>query len=77
MPGTTGTSATAKVPAVIAGTMAGDGLDRALDVLRHGGIARIFTGGRAATTTGTHVRPDGSLSLTGYLLRSRAAYGHT
>lgn len=56
VPGTTGANASAKVSAIIAGMIAGADSISDLDVLRHGGMGRIFTGGRAATTLGTHLR---------------------
>lgn len=56
VPGTAGANASVKVTAIIAGMVAGADSISDLDVLRHGGMERIFTGGRAATTLGTHLR---------------------
>jgi hypothetical protein len=56
VPGTAGSNVTMKVPALIAGMIAGADSISDLDVLRHGGMSRLFTGGRAATTLGTHLR---------------------
>ena len=53
VPGTTGANASAKVSAIIAGMVAGADSISDLDVLRHGGMGRVFTGLRAATTLGT------------------------
>jgi hypothetical protein len=45
-----------KVPALVAGMVAGaDSIDD-MDVLRHGGMARLFTGVRAPSTLGTFLR---------------------
>ncbi len=56
VPGTAGAHASVKVPAIIAGLIAGADSISDLDVLRHGGMGRIFTGVRAPTTLGTHLR---------------------
>ena len=56
VPGTAGANASVKVPAIIAGMIAGADSISDLDVLRHGGMGRVFTGLRAATTLGTHLR---------------------
>ena len=56
VPGTAGANAAAKVSAVVAGMVAGADSISDLDVLRHGGMGRIFDGVRAATTLGTHLR---------------------
>ena len=56
VPGTAGANASVKVPAIIAGMIAGADSISDLDVLRHGGMSRVFTGQRAATTLGTHLR---------------------
>ena len=42
--------------ALIAGMVAGADSISDLDVLRHGGMERVFAGLRAATTLGTHLR---------------------
>ena len=56
VPGPAGANASVKVPAIIAGMIAGADSISDLDVLRHGGMGRVFTGQRAATTLGTHLR---------------------
>ena len=56
VPGTAGANAAAKVSAVVAGMVTGADSISDLDVLRHGGMGRIFDGLRAATTLGTHLR---------------------
>jgi hypothetical protein len=56
VPGSAGASASVKVPAIIAGMIAGADSISDLDALRHGGMGRVFTGARAATTLGTHLR---------------------
>jgi hypothetical protein len=56
VPGTAGANASVKVSAIIAGMIAGADSISDLDVLRHGGMGRVFTGTRAATTLGTHLR---------------------
>ncbi|MCY0917916.1 IS1380 family transposase, partial [Streptomyces sp. H27-G5] len=51
-----GTAADAKAMSVVAGMVAGaDSIDD-LDVLRHGGLARLFGGIRAPSTLGTFLR---------------------
>ena len=45
-----------KVPALVAGMVAGaDSIDD-MDLLRHGGMGRLFTGVRAPSTLGTFLR---------------------
>lgn len=56
VPDTAGANAAVKVSALIAGMVAGADSISDLDVLRHGGMGRVFTGLRAATTLGTHLR---------------------
>ena len=56
VPGPAGANASVKVSAIIAGMVAGADSFSDLDVLRHGGMGRVFTGLRAATTLGTHLR---------------------
>ena len=53
VPDTAGANAAVKVSALIAGMVAGADSISDLDVLRHGGMGRVFTGLRAATTLGT------------------------
>lgn len=56
VPGGAGHAAAAKVTTVVAGMVAGaDSIDD-LDVLRHGGMPRLFTGVRAPSTLGTFLR---------------------
>jgi Transposase DDE domain group 1 len=56
VPGPAGANAGAKVVSLVAGMTAGaDSIDD-LDVLRHGAMARIFTGVRAPSTVGTFLR---------------------
>src|SRR4051794_18654319 len=51
-----GVNAHLKVPALIAGMAAGaDSIDD-MDLLRHGGMERLFTGVRAPSTLGTFLR---------------------
>jgi len=51
-----GVNAPIKVPALVAGMVAGaDSIDD-MDLLRHGGMARLFTGIRAPSTLGTFLR---------------------
>jgi len=51
-----GANAHLKVPALVAGMVAGaDSID-AMDLLRHGGMGRLFTGVRASSTLGTFLR---------------------
>jgi Transposase DDE domain group 1 len=56
VPGSAGSNAAIKVPGLVAGMVAGADSISDLDVLRHGGMGRIFAGLRAATTLGTHLR---------------------
>lgn len=56
VPGPAGAHAGVKVSAVVAGMIAGADSISDLDVLRHGGMGRVFDGLRAATTLGTHLR---------------------
>ena len=56
VPGTAGANAPVKVSALIAGMVVGADSISDLDVLRHGGMGRVFDGLRAATTLGTHLR---------------------
>src|SRR5680860_1472272 len=49
-------NATLKVPALVAGMIAGaDSIDD-MDLLRHGGMRRLFAGVRAPSTLGTFLR---------------------
>ena len=49
-------NATAKTAAVLAGMLAGDDSIDGLDLLRHGGMSKLFTDLRAPTTLGTFLR---------------------
>ncbi|MEX5713318.1 IS1380 family transposase, partial [Parafrankia sp. FMc6] len=56
VPGSAGANAAVKVPAIVAGMVAGaDSIDD-LDVLRHGAMGRLFGGVRAPSTLGTFLR---------------------
>ncbi len=56
VPGGAGHAAGAKVTAVVAGMVAGADSIADLDVLRHGGMPRLFTAVRAPSTLGTFLR---------------------
>src|SRR4051794_8544484 len=56
VPGSAGANAVVKVPAVIAGMVAGADSITDLDLLRHGGMGRLSHGVRAPTTLGTFLR---------------------
>src|SRR6266536_1667984 len=56
VPGGAGCAAGAKVAALVAGMVAGADSIADLDVLRHGGMARLFCGVRAPSTLGTFLR---------------------
>jgi hypothetical protein len=56
VPGPAGANAEAKVPALVAGMVAGADSIEDMELLRHGGMGRVFTGLRAPTTLGTHLR---------------------
>src|SRR3954451_10157534 len=51
-----GVNARLKVPALVAGMVAGANSIADMDLLRHGGMARLFTGIRAPSTLGTFLR---------------------
>jgi hypothetical protein len=55
LPTTGGANAPLKVPALVAGMVAGADLIDDMDLLRHGGMDRLFTG-RAPSTMGTFLR---------------------
>ncbi|RPF26231.1 IS1380 family transposase [Georgenia muralis] len=56
VPGDAGANAAMKVPALVAGMVAGaDSIDD-MDLLRHGGMGKVFAGLRAPSTLGTHLR---------------------
>lgn len=56
VPGGAGHAAGAKVTGVVAGMVAGADSISDLDLLRHGGMGRLFTGIRAPSTIGTFLR---------------------
>ncbi|CCG02042.1 transposase [Blastococcus saxobsidens DD2] len=56
VPGSAGANAAIKVPALVAGMVAGADSISDMDLLRHGGMGRLFEGVRAPTTLGTHLR---------------------
>jgi Transposase DDE domain group 1 len=51
-----GVNAQLKVPALVAGMVAGANSIEDMDLLRHGGMGRLFTGIRAPSTLGTFLR---------------------
>lgn len=56
VPGSAGANLTVKIPALVAGMVAGaDSIDD-MDLLRHGGMGRLFSEVRAPTTLGTCLR---------------------
>src|SRR5665811_625526 len=56
VPGSAGSNPDVKVTALVAGMVAGaDSID-AMDLLRHGGMGRVLTAGRAPSTLGTFLR---------------------
>jgi hypothetical protein len=56
VPGSAGANAAIKVPALVAGMVSGADSISDMDLLRHGGMDRLFEGVRAPTTLGTHLR---------------------
>lgn len=54
--GPAGANADLKVGSLVAGMVAGADSIEDMDLLRHGGMGRLFTGSRAPTTLGTHLR---------------------
>lgn len=56
VPGPAGANAPVKVPALVAGMVAGADSITDMDLLRHGGMGRLLSAGRAPTTLGTHLR---------------------
>ena len=56
VPGGAGVAAGAKVSALVAGMLAGADSIADMDLLRHGGMARLFDGVRAPSTLGTFLR---------------------
>ena len=53
---TGGVNAPVKVPALVAGMVAGADSINDMDLLRHGGMDRVFAGVRAPSTLGTFLR---------------------
>src|SRR5665648_272869 len=56
VPGAAGSNADVKVAALVAGMVAGADTIDAMDLLRHGGMGRVSTAGRAPSTLGTFLR---------------------
>lgn len=56
VPGSPGANTAVKIPALVAGMVAGADSIADMDLLRHGGMGRLFTEVRAPTTLGTHLR---------------------
>ncbi len=56
VPGTAGANAVLKVPALVAGMIAGADCIDDMALLRHGGMPRLFGGVRAPSTLGTFLR---------------------
>src|SRR3954462_1153777 len=56
VPGSAGANAVVKIPALVAGMVAGADSISDLDLRRHGGMGRLFDGLRAPTTLGTFLR---------------------
>ena len=56
VPGGAGVAAGAKVSALVAGMVAGADSITDMDLLRHGGMGRLFGGVRAPSTLGTFLR---------------------
>lgn len=56
VPGSAGANADLKIGSLVAGMIAGADSIEDMDVVRHGGMDRVFAGHRAPTTLGTHLR---------------------
>src|SRR5665648_555350 len=56
VPGSAGSNPAVKVAALVAGMVAGADTIDAMDLLRHGGMGRVLTAGRAPLTLGTFLR---------------------
>ena len=54
--GSAGANADLKIGSLVAGMIAGADSIQDMDLVRHGGMGRVFTGHRAPTTLGTHLR---------------------
>lgn len=53
VPDSAGTNADLKVASLVAGMVAGADTIEAMDLVRHRGMGKLFTGSRAPTTLGT------------------------
>ena len=56
VPGSAGANAELKVGSLVAGMVAGADSIEDMDLVRHGGMDKVFAGSRAPTTLGTHLR---------------------
>jgi hypothetical protein len=56
VPGSAGANADLKVATLVAGMVAGADSIEDMDLVRHGGMPKLFAGCRAPTTLGTHLR---------------------
>ena len=56
VPGSAGANADLKIGSLVAGMVAGADSIEDMDLVRHGGMDRVFAGSRAPTTLGTHLR---------------------
>ena len=56
VPGSAGANAELKVSSLVAGMVAGADSIEDMDLVRHGGMDKLFAGSRAPTTLGTHLR---------------------
>jgi len=56
VPGSAGSNPDVKIAALVAGMVAGADTIDAMDLLRHGGMGRVLTAGRAPSTLGTFLR---------------------
>jgi hypothetical protein len=56
VPDSAGANADLKVACLVAGMIAGADSIADMDLVRHGGLGKLFTGSRAPTTLGTHLR---------------------
>ena len=56
VPGSAGANAGVKIASLVAGMVAGADSIEKMDLVRHGGMDKLFTGSRAPTTLGTHLR---------------------
>lgn len=56
VPGSPGANADLKVASLVAGMVASADSSEDMDLVRHGGMAKVFAGCRVPTTLGTHLR---------------------